>query len=85
MARGPGPAGGPHDRFARPWRWGAVVAAAGCGLAVLASGTRGAWVGAGVFTRVAQRLVVAMAAGIWHNWAWATGATSNRSLIAYDH
>lgn len=36
----------------------------------------------GVFTRVAQRLV-AMAAGIWHNWT--TGATSKRSLIAYDH
>lgn len=37
---------------------------------------------AGVFTRVAQRLL-AMAAGIWHNWT--TGATSKRSLIAYDH
>jgi DDE family transposase len=37
---------------------------------------------AGVFTRVAQRLL-AMAAGIWHNWA--TGTTSKRSLIAYDH
>jgi hypothetical protein len=24
-----------------------------------------------------------MAAGIWHNWA--TGTTSKRSLIAYDH
>jgi len=36
----------------------------------------------GVFTRVAQRLV-AMAAGIWHNWT--TGATHKRSLIAYDH
>jgi hypothetical protein len=37
---------------------------------------------AGVFTRVAQRLL-AMAAGIWHNWT--TGATSKRSLIAFDH
>jgi hypothetical protein len=37
---------------------------------------------AGVFTRVAQRLL-AMAAGIWHNWT--TGVTSKRSLTAYDH
>jgi len=37
---------------------------------------------AGVFIRVAQRLL-AMAAGIWHNWN--TGVTSKRSLIAYDH
>lgn len=37
---------------------------------------------AGVFTRVAQRLL-AMAAGIWHNWT--TGAACKRSLIAYDH
>ncbi|MFZ0788552.1 MAG: IS982 family transposase [Chromatiaceae bacterium] len=37
---------------------------------------------AGVFTRIAQRLL-ALAAGIWHNWT--TGATSKRSLIAYDH
>jgi hypothetical protein len=37
---------------------------------------------AGVFTRIAQRLLV-MAAGIWHNWT--TGATSKRSLTAYDH
>jgi hypothetical protein len=37
---------------------------------------------AGVFTRVAQRLL-ALAAGIWHNWT--TGVTSKRSLIAYDH
>ena len=36
---------------------------------------------AGVFTRVAQRLL-AMAAGIWHNWT--TGMTSKRSLIAFD-
>lgn len=36
----------------------------------------------GVFTRVAQRLL-ATAAAIWHNWA--TGATSKRSLTAYDH
>ncbi len=36
----------------------------------------------GVFTRVAQRLL-AMAAGIWHNWQ--TDVTSKRSLIAYDH
>lgn len=36
----------------------------------------------GVFTRVAQRLV-AMAAGIWHNWT--TGVPRKRSLIAYDH
>ena len=37
---------------------------------------------AGVFTRIAQRLL-AMAAGIWHNWE--TGVTSKRSLIAFDH
>jgi hypothetical protein len=37
---------------------------------------------AGVFTRVAQRLL-ALAAGIWHNWT--TDVTSKRSLIAYDH
>lgn len=37
---------------------------------------------AGVFARVAQRLL-AMAAGIWHNWT--TSATSKRSLTAYDH
>jgi hypothetical protein len=37
---------------------------------------------AGVFIRVAQRLL-AMAAGIWHNWQ--TGVTSKRSLIAFDH
>ena len=36
----------------------------------------------GVFTRVAQRLL-AMTAGIWHNWA--TGVTAKRSLTAYDH
>lgn len=36
----------------------------------------------GVFTRVAQRLL-AMAAGIWHNWA--TDIPSKRSLTAYDH
>ena len=36
----------------------------------------------GVFSRIAQRLL-ALAAGIWHNWA--TGTTSKRSLIAYDH
>jgi hypothetical protein len=37
---------------------------------------------AGVFARVAQRLL-AMAATIWHNWA--TDAPVKRSLIAYDH
>jgi len=37
---------------------------------------------AGVFTRVAQRLL-AMSAAIWHNRQ--TGKTSKRSLIAYDH
>ena len=37
---------------------------------------------AGVFTRVAQRLL-ATAAGIWHNRT--TGNTSKRSLTAYDH
>ncbi|WP_156756081.1 IS982 family transposase [Actinokineospora pegani] len=37
---------------------------------------------AGVFTRVAQRLL-AMAAAIWHNWN--TGLTSKRSLTTYDH
>ena len=42
----------------------------------------GARTPAGVFTRVAQRLL-AMAAAIWHNWH--TGATSKRSLTAFDH
>jgi hypothetical protein len=42
----------------------------------------GARTPAGVFTRVAQRLL-AMAAGIWHNWT--TSVTSKRSLTAYDH
>ncbi|NEE04810.1 IS982 family transposase [Phytoactinopolyspora halotolerans] len=37
---------------------------------------------AGVFTRISQRLL-ALAAGIWHNWA--LGLTAKRSLIAYDH
>jgi DDE family transposase len=37
---------------------------------------------AGVFTRIAQRLL-AIAAAIWHNWQ--TGADDLRSLIAYDH
>lgn len=37
---------------------------------------------AGVFTRVAQRLL-AMAATIWHNWN--TNTARKRSLIAYDH
>jgi hypothetical protein len=37
---------------------------------------------AGVFTRIAQRLL-AMAACIWHNWR--TSAPQQRSLIAYDH
>ena len=36
----------------------------------------------GVYARVAARLL-ALAAAIWHNWR--TGATSKRSLIAYDH
>lgn len=42
----------------------------------------GARTPAGVFTRVAQRLL-ALAAGIWHNWT--TGVTAKRSLVAYDH
>jgi len=37
---------------------------------------------AGVFTRIAQRLL-AMAAAIWHNRQ--TSADDLRSLIAYDH
>ena len=36
---------------------------------------------AGVFVRVAQRLL-ALAAGIWFNWQLAAPA---RSLVAYDH
>lgn len=35
-----------------------------------------------MFTRIAQRLL-AMAAGIWHDWE--TGVTSKRSLTAFDH
>lgn len=42
----------------------------------------GARTPAGVFTRIAQRLL-ALAAGIWHNWT--TDTTSKRSLIAFDH
>jgi len=42
----------------------------------------GARTPAGVFTRIAQRLL-AMATGIWHNWT--TGVTTKRSLTAYDH
>ncbi|GHG59954.1 hypothetical protein GCM10012320_34320 [Sinomonas cellulolyticus] len=37
---------------------------------------------AGVLSRVAARLL-ALAAGIWHNWL--TNAPAKRSLIAYDH
>jgi Transposase DDE domain len=37
---------------------------------------------AGVWVRVAQRLL-ALAAAIW--WNWKTGAPDKRSLIAYDH
>lgn len=37
---------------------------------------------AGVFVRVAQRLL-ALAAAIWHNWL--VSAEPKRSLIAYDH
>lgn len=37
---------------------------------------------AGVYARVAQR-ILAMAAAIWHNWA--TNAPIRSSLIAYDH
>jgi hypothetical protein len=37
---------------------------------------------AGVFTRIAQRLLT-LAAGVWHNWT--IGLTSKRSLTAYDH
>jgi hypothetical protein len=37
---------------------------------------------AGVFARVAQRLL-ALAAAIWHNWR--INAEDKRSLIPYDH
>jgi hypothetical protein len=37
---------------------------------------------AGVWVRVAQRLL-ALAAGIW--WNWQTGQADKRSLVAYDH
>ena len=36
----------------------------------------------GLYARITQRLL-AMAAGIWHNWA--TGAPVKRSLIAFDN
>ena len=42
----------------------------------------GARTEAGVFARVAQRLL-ALAAAIWHNWR--INAPDKRSLIAYDH
>jgi hypothetical protein len=37
---------------------------------------------AGVWVRVAQRLL-ALASGIW--WNWQIGAPDKRSLVAYDH
>jgi hypothetical protein len=37
---------------------------------------------AGVWVRVAQRLL-ALAAGVW--WNWEIGAAAKRSLVAYDH
>lgn len=37
---------------------------------------------AGVITRITQRLL-ALTTAIWHNWT--TGATSKRSLTAFDH
>ncbi len=37
---------------------------------------------AGVFTRIAQRLL-AMAACLWHDWS--LNPTGKRTLIAYDH
>jgi Transposase DDE domain len=42
----------------------------------------GARTPAGIFTRIAQRLL-ALAAAIWHNWR--IGTNDKRSLIAYDH
>ncbi len=42
----------------------------------------GARTPAGVYARIAQR-ILALAACIWHNWR--TGAPDLRSLIAYDH
>jgi hypothetical protein len=42
----------------------------------------GARTRAGVYTRIAQRLL-ALTAAIWHNWT--IGAPVKRSLIAYDH
>lgn len=39
---------------------------------------------AGVFTRIAQRLL-ALAAAIWDNWRTRPAAPAKRSLIAYDH
>ena len=37
---------------------------------------------AGVYVRIAQRLL-ALAAAIW--WNWEIGAADKRSLVAYDH
>jgi hypothetical protein len=37
---------------------------------------------AGVWVRVAQRLL-ALTAGVW--WNWEIGAADKRSLVAYDH
>jgi hypothetical protein len=39
---------------------------------------------AGVFTRIAERLL-AMTAAIWDNWRTHPTAPAKRSLIAYDH
>jgi hypothetical protein len=45
-------------------------------------GPHGGRILAGVYTRVAARLL-ALAAAIWHNWH--NDAPVKRSLIAYDH
>jgi hypothetical protein len=39
---------------------------------------------AGVFTRIAQR-ILAMAACIWNNWRTSPATPAKRTLIAYDH
>lgn len=48
----------------------------------LALETHGARTLAGLLARIAARLL-ALATAIWHNWK--AGATTKRSLIAYDH
>ena len=69
-----------HGKLARARQW--VEAVFDTLKGQLSLEHHGARTPAGVFTRVAARLL-ALAACIWHNWT--IGAPAKRSLIAYDH